>query len=163
MVPGNKMLNVLFLDSGNTSYSLIAESILRASGRGRFHAHSAGCVSTGAVSAELLAFLRERNLPAEGLRSKGLRELTGPTGPSFAFVIALSALAAASAAERSFQGDPVVARWHLDNEDDGDSEPSVWTLRDSYWILSRRIKIFTSLPHGKASRHAMENRLHTWQ
>src|SRR6185503_11736710 len=98
------MLNVLFLDTGNTSHSLIAESILRAAGRGRFHAWSAGCVSSGPVSGELLAFLRERNLPTDGLRSKGLRELTGPDGPSFVFVISLSGLAAATVAERTFHG-----------------------------------------------------------
>ena len=161
------MLNVLFLDTGNTSHSLIAESILRASGRGRFHAYSAGCVSSGPVSREVLAFLRERNLPAEGLRSKGLRELTGPDGPSFAFVITLSELAAATCGERTFHGDPVVAHWHLDSEDESEqTEPSVWAIRDSFWILSRRIKIFASLPHGKASRHVLENRLHaleSWQ
>ena len=154
------MLNVLFLDSGNTSHSLIAESILRASGRGRFHAYSAGCLSCGPISNDVLAFLRERDLPIEGLRSKGIRELTGPDGPSFAFVISLSSFAAATAAERTFPGDPVVARWHLDNGDEGESEGSVWSLRDSYWILSRRIKLFTNLPHGKASRRALENRLH---
>ena len=159
------MLNVLFLDSGNTSHSLIAESILRASGRGRFHAYSAGCLSSGKISLETLTFLAERNLPVEDLRSKGLRELTGPDGPSFAFVIALSELAAATTTERTFRGDPVVARWHVD-EDESEAQPSVWALRDSYWILSRRIKIFTSLPHGKASRHVLENRLHaleSWQ
>src|SRR5882672_12097628 len=95
------MLNVLFLDTGNTSHSLIAESILRASARGRFHACSAGCISSGPVSREVLAFLRERNLPVDGLRSKGLREVTGPEGPSFAFVITLSELAAATCGERS--------------------------------------------------------------
>ena len=154
------MLNVLFLDSGNTSHSLMAESILRAAGRGRFQAHSAACLSTGPVRPEVLAFLRERDLPVEGLRSKGLRELVGPQGPSFAFVIALSGLAASVVCERPFSGDPVTARWHVDNEDESESEPSIWTLRDSYWMLSRRIKIFTSLPHGKASRRALENRLH---
>jgi len=153
------MLNVLFLDSGNTSHSLMAESILRVAGRGRFHAYSAGCGSTGAVSAGTLAFLRERDLPIEGLRSKGLRELSGPESPSFDFVITLSGIAAAATGERGLNGDPVTARWHLDEEESG-SEPSVWALRDSYWILSRRIKIFTGLPHGKASRHSLENRLH---
>lgn len=160
------MLNVLFLDSGNTSYSLIAESILRATSRGRFHAWSAGCVSSGVVSSEMLAFLQERNLPTDGLRSKGLRELTGPDEPQFSFVITLTAPAATVATERTFPGDPVRARWHLDNEDECEHAPSVWALRDSYWILSRRIKIFASLPHGKASRHALENRLHaleSWQ
>ena len=158
------MLNVLFLDSCNTSHSLIAESILRASGRGRFHAYSAGCVSSGVASPEVIAFLRERNLPVEGLRSKGLRELMAPAAPLFAFVITLSGVAAETMSERALPGDPVVARWHLDGEDIAElSGPSVWAIRDGFWILSRRIKIFASLPHGKASRHVLENRLHALQ
>ena len=158
------MLNVLFLDTSNTSHSLIAESILRASGRSHFHSYSAGCVSTGAISHAVLAFLHERNLPVEGLRSKGVRELAGPDAPPFAFVITLSAPAAAAARERTFPGDPVIAQWHLDSEDEGElGEPSVWAMRDAFWILSRRIKIFTSLPHGKSSRLQLEKRLQSLQ
>ena len=161
------MLNVLFLDTGNTSNSLIAESILRASGRSHFHAYSAGCVSAGVASRAVLAFLNERNLPVEGLRSKGVRELTGPDSPPFAFVITLSAPAAAVARERTFPGDPVLVHWHLDADDEGEtSEPSVWAIRDAFWILSRRIKLFASLPHGKTTRLQLEKRLlalQAWQ
>jgi arsenate reductase (thioredoxin) len=156
------MLNVLFLDSRNASHSLIAESILRAAGRGRFHAYSAGCISGETASPEVLAFLRERNLPVEGLRSKGLRELTGPAGPAFAFVITLSGTAAANAGGRHFQGDPVVANWLID-DDEEEAAPSIWSIRDGFWVLSRRIKIFASLPHGTASRHALERRLQALQ
>ena len=82
-------------------------------------------------------------------------------------MITLSELAEAATTEINFHGDPVIAHWHLDSDDEREPvEPSIWALRDSYWILSRRIKIFTSLPHGKASRHALENRLHaleSWQ
>jgi arsenate reductase len=159
------MLNVLFLDTGNTTESLIAESVLRACGHGRFRAWSAGCLSSGPASASVLAFLRERELPVDGLRSKSLHELTRPEGPSFAFVITLSELAAAAVRERRFSGDPVIAHWQLDTDEDG-SEPSVWAIRDSFWVLSRRIKIFTSLPHGKTTRLALEKRLHAlenWQ
>jgi arsenate reductase (thioredoxin) len=158
------MLNVLFLDTGNTSNSLIAESILSASGRSHFHAYSAGCVSTGVVSQAVLAFLNERNLPVEGLRSKGVREVTGPDAPPFAFVITLSASATTAAREGTFPGDPVVSHWHLDADDASEpNEPSVWALRDAFWILSRRIKIFTSLPHGKTTRHQVEKRLRALQ
>jgi len=159
------MLNVLFLDTGNTTESLIAESVLSACGHGRFRAWSAGCLSSGNVSAGVLAFLRERDLPVDGLRSKGLHELTRPEGPSFAFVITLSEIAAMAAREHRFSGDPVIAHWHLDTDEDG-REPSVWAIRDSFWVLSRRIKIFTSLPHGKTTRLVLEKRLHAlenWQ
>ncbi len=116
-------------------------------------------MSSGTASAGVLAFLRERDLPVDGLRSKGLRELTQPEGPSFDFVITLSEVAAEAIGERRVSGDPVIAHWHLDTDEVG-SEPSVWAIRDAYWLLSRRIKIFTSLPHGKASRRLLENRLH---
>ena len=159
------MLNVLFLDTGNTTESLIAESVLHGCSHGRFRAWSAGCLSSGTASASVLAFLRERELPVDGLRSKGLPELIRPEGPSFAFVITLSEIAAMAARERRFSGDPVVAHWHLDTDAAG-HEPSVWAIRDSFWVLSRRIKIFTSLPHGKTTRLALEKRLHAlenWQ
>jgi protein-tyrosine-phosphatase len=158
------MLDVLFLDTGNTFHSVIAESILRASGRGRFHAHSAGCLSTGMISPEVLGFLRERDLPVEGMRSKGLREIAGAECPPLAFVITLSELAAAAARERSFAGDPVIVHWNLDDDDDGDeSRPSIWAIRDGFWILSRRIRTFTGLPHGTASRQLLEKRLQSLQ
>jgi protein-tyrosine-phosphatase len=159
------MLNVLFVDTGNTTESLIAESVLRACGHGRFRAWSAGCLSSGAANTSVLAFLRERDLPVDSLRSKGLHELTRPEGPSFDFVITLSGVAAEAIGERRFGGDPVIAHWHLDTDEDG-SEPSVWAIRDTFWVLSRRIKIFTSLPHGKTTRLALEKRLHAlenWQ
>ena len=161
------MLHVLFLDTGNTFHSVIAESILRVSGRGRFHAHSAGCLSAGMISPDVLGFLRERDLPVEGLRSKGLRELAGPESPPLAFVITLSDLAAAAARERTFSGDPVIVHWNLDDdEDDEDGEesrPSIWAIRDGFWILSRRIRTFTGLPHGIASRQLMVKRLQSLQ
>jgi arsenate reductase len=158
------MLNVLFLDTGNTFHSVIAESILRISGRSRFQAHSAGCLSAGTISPDVLGFLRERDLPVEGLRSKGLREFTVPETPPLAFVITLSGVAAATARERTFSGDPVIAHWNLDDEDDGEEiQPSIWAIRDGFWILSRRIKLFTSLPHGTASRQMMVRRLQSLQ
>jgi len=157
------MLNVLFLDTGNTTDSLIAESLLRACGEGRFRAWSAGCLSAGAANPRVLNFLRERDLPVEGLRSKGLRELTGPESPSLAFVITLSDLAAAASVERRFSGDPVIAHWRLDVDQDDPAEPSVWALRDVFWVLSRRIKILANLPHGAATRHVLERRLQALQ
>jgi protein-tyrosine-phosphatase len=158
------MLNVLFLDTGNTFHSVIAESILRVSGRGRFHAHSAGCLSAGTISPDVLGFLRERDLPVECLRSKGLRELATPESPPLAFVITLSDLAASAANERTFSGDPVIVHWNLDDDDDAEeSPPSIWAIRDGFWILSRRLRTFTSLPHGTASRQLMVKRLQSLQ
>jgi arsenate reductase len=161
------MSNVLFLCTRNSADSILAESILRSVGKARFQAFSAGCQPAAAVSEQVLDFLRERQLPVEELRSKSWREFVGPQAPTLAFVITLSEHAAAFAAQQSWPGDPLLAHWTLDAEEDGpQGELSGWDIRDHFWVLSRRIKIFASLPHGKASRHSLEHRLHAlenWQ
>ena len=159
------MLNVLFLCTDSSMRSIVAEAILRGSGGGRFRGFSAGCSPVPALDREVVEFLRERHLPVDGLRPRSWTEFTRPDAPQLAFVIALSAPAAALADEQLWPGDPVVAHWNLD-ADDPEVERSVWEIRDTFWVLSRRIKIFTSLPHGKTSRHTLERRLHAleaWQ
>ena len=156
------MPNVLFLCTRNSADSILAESILRSVGKARFQAFSAGCQPAGAVSEPVLDFLRERQLPAEGLRSKSWLEFMGPQAPKLEFVITLSGRAAA--ASQPWGGDPLIAHWTLDAEEDGpQGDPSGWDIRDRFWVLSRRIKIFASLPHGKASRHSLQHRLQALQ
>ena len=158
------MPNVLFLCTRNSADSIIAESILRSVGRTRFHAFSAGCQPAGAVSERVLEFLRERQLPVEGLRPKSWLEFTGPAAPKLEFVITLSGRAASAAASQAWGENPLLAHWTLDAEEDGpQDELSGWDIRDRFWVLSRRIKIFASLPHGKASRNSLALRLRALQ
>src|SRR5581483_925704 len=157
------MLDVLFVGTRNSVRSILAESILRWSGKGRFRAFSAGCAPAAEVNYEVLAFLGERHLPTEGLHPKSVEQFVGDA-PRFAFVIALSQPAAARIAAVRWSGDPVVAHWPLD-EEDGEQD-SAWAIRDAFWVLSRRIKIFANLPHGRASRRSLENKilaLESWQ
>ena len=71
-------------------------------------------------------------------------------------------------AGQAWDGNPVIAHWSLDGaEDDERSDPeTIWAIRDTFWVLSRRIKIFASLPHGRANRRSLENKLlalENWQ
>jgi len=161
------MLNVLFLCTRNSMQSIIAESVLRSVGKGRFNVCSAGLEPAPRMPAEVLEFLQQRQLPIEGLRPKSWRQFTAAQAPKFGFVIALTEPAAALAASHPWDGDPVVAHWSADDgEEDPVDEASSAALRDTFWVLSRRIKIFASLPHGKATRRSLEKKLHaleSWQ
>lgn len=161
------MLNVLFLCTRNSTQSLIAESILRSVGRGRFNVFSAGLEPAQRMPAEVLELLQERELPIEGLRPKSWREFSVSQAPKLAFVITLTEPAAGFAASHPWPGDPVVTHWAADEGGaDLDDEVSGTALRDTFWVLSRRIKIFAGLPHGKATRRSLEKKLHaleSWQ
>jgi len=155
------MLNVLFLCTRNSTQSIIAESVLRSLGKGRFNACSAGLEPAPSMPAEVLEFLQERQLPVEGLSPKSWRQFTASPAPKFGFVIALTEAAAAASASYRWEGDPVLAHWSADDGDeDALGDVSDAALRDTFWVLSRRIKIFASLPHGKATRRSLENKLH---
>lgn len=155
-------MNVLFLSDRNAAHSLIAEAILRVEGNGRFRACSAGLDPAAVRSADVVGFLAARHLPVEGLRPKPLAELQAQQ--AFDFVITLSPRAAAFAEQHAWPGDPVIAHWALDAEDgDAESHGSPGDMRDAFWALSRRIRIFTSLPHRKATRRTIQNRLYALQ
>lgn len=157
-------LNVLFLSDRNAASSILAEAILRVEGNGRFRPCSAGLTPATSVDPEVMSFLAGRHVPVAGLRAKGLSEPEALHPEGFHFVITLSREAATFAKEHAWRGDPVVAHWGLDAEAlDSEEEGSAWAIRDAFWTLSRRIRIFTSLPHRKATRRSLENRLYALQ
>ena len=138
----------------------MAESILASVGAPRFRAFSAGVACGRPANPDVLDFLAGYNLPVGGLRAKPLEEFRAPTAPRMDFIITLCDKAAHALAD--WPGEPFIAHWNI-RADGPESDES---HRDQFWTLMRRIKIFTSLPHGKASRHALENRLHaleSWQ
>jgi arsenate reductase len=158
------VVNVLFLSHRNAASSILAEAILRVEGNGRFRPYSAGLEPAPAVDANVINFLAARHLPVQGLRPKSVRELESLHAPGFQFVITLSRAAVSFAKGHPWCGDPVVAHWALDAEErDGEDDGSRWAIRDAFWTLSRRIRIFASLPHRKVSRHSLENRLYALQ
>jgi arsenate reductase len=136
----------------------MAESILRSVGAARFNAFSAGCMRRAPVNASVVDFLAQHHLPVSGLWSKTLEHFGTPESPRMDFIITLCD-AAASERFLEWAGPPFIAHWNVDTEGaaaDGDD-----ALRDSFWTLMRRIKIFTSLPHGKLSRRLLEQRART--
>jgi arsenate reductase len=153
--------NVLFLSDHNAAYSLIAEAVLRVEGNGRFRPYSAGVEPAAAENADVINFLASRHWPVAGLRPKGVREVDTL---QFDFVITLSRAAALFAQGHAWRGDPVVAHWALDAEErDTEDEGSSPAIRDAFWTLSRRIRIFASLPRRNATRHSLENKLQALQ
>jgi len=135
----------------------MAESILNSVGAARFHGFSAGALRSGSVNQDLLEFLSLHHLPVSGLRSKTLDSFRRADAPHMDFIITLCDSAADQLTK--WPGHPFVAHWNVENDDIvSDSEDA---LRDSFWTLMRRIKIFTSLPHGKLNRRVLEQRVLT--
>jgi arsenate reductase len=148
-------LNVLFLCEKNAELSIMAESILQSAGKDRFGSFSAGCAPAKAVNPSVVEFLAAHHLPVSGLRPKGLDAFRSPDAPKIDFIITVCDAAAAEDFS-AWPGAPFIARWCI--EDEPQAPRSDAALRDAFWVLLRRIKIFTSLPHGKLTRRRLEHR-----
>ena len=150
-------LNVLFVCDENCALSLMAESILASAGAPRFRAFSAGIACRRPANADVLEFLAGHNLPVASLRAKALEEFRASTAPRMDFIITLCEAAANELAD--WPGEPFVAHWNI-RADGLESEES---HRDQFWTLMRRIKIFTSLPHGEINKRVLQRRALTLQ
>jgi len=138
----------------------MAESILTSVGAASFHAFSAGALRKAPVNPQVVDFLAQHRLPVAGLSSKTLDSFRLRGAPRMDFIITLCD-AAASESFSEWPGDPFIAHWNVAIGDAaGDADDA---LRDSFWTLMRRIKIFTSLPHGKLNRRLLERRALTLQ
>jgi arsenate reductase len=151
------LLNVLFVSDENCTPSLMAESILASVGAPRFRAYSAGIACEGSANADVLDFLAGHRLPVANLRAKPLEEFRSPTAPRMDFIITLCDAAAHELAD--WPGEPFVAHWNIRTDGAAGDE----SHRDQFWTLMRRIKIFTSLPHGGLNKRALERRALTLQ
>jgi arsenate reductase len=142
-----RVYNVLFLCTGNSARSIIAESLLRKDGRGQFRAFSAGSQPKGAVNPFAIKVLESLNYPTEGLRSKSWEEFASPDAPVMDFVFTVCDNAAGESCP-IWPGQPMTAHWGI--EDPAGAEGSdiekeaafVTALR----YLKNRISIFTALP-----------------
>jgi protein-tyrosine-phosphatase len=153
-------VNVLFVCENNSALSIMAEAILSSIAPGRFGAHSAGCFPAPVVQPEVVEFLATHHMPVARLRPKSLQTFRTPGGPRMDFIITLCD-AAAETDYSAWPGSPFVAHWNvIDAYATGEADEA---LRDNFWTLQRRIKIFTSLPQGKLNRRVLERRALTLQ
>ena len=132
-------MNVLFLCTGNTARSIMAESILRARGGGRFHVHSAGSHPKGRVNPYVLQFLARRGLPTEGLRSKSWDEFAAGDAPRMDLVITVCDSAAAEVCP-VWPGSPRTLHWSVVDPGAGRDEAEVNArIEEAFALLDRRI------------------------
>jgi arsenate reductase len=157
----DKVFNVLFLCTGNSARSIIAEAVLNSEGGGRFRAFSAGSQPKGAVNPFTLDVLAEAGYPVEGLHSKGWEVFAEPGAPVMDFVFTVCDDAAGETCP-VWPGQPVTAHWGIEDPaavhgTDFQKEAAfVTALR----FLKNRIKAFVSLPTSSLENVAIHARLH---
>jgi arsenate reductase len=135
--------SVLFLCTGNSARSILAEAILNHLGRGRFRAYSAGSHPTGTVNPFALEILREMEVPAEGARSKAWDEFASPGAPKIDYVITVCDNAAREACP-AWPARPVTAHWGIEDPAAavGNEEERRAAFRAAAEALRRRIEDF---------------------
>ena len=156
----NDPLNVLFLCTGNSARSILAESILNREGMGRFRAYSAGSMPTGKVNPLALNLLRKLNYDVSSLRSKSWEEFAGADAPKLDFVFTVCDNAANEVCP-IWPGQPMTAHWGLPDPAKAQGSEAERTLAfaDTMRILNQRIGIFVSLPLAKLSKLALQKEL----
>ncbi|MGH8196735.1 MAG: arsenate reductase ArsC [Steroidobacteraceae bacterium] len=152
--------NVLFLCTGNSARSILAESLLNQWGRGRFIGFSAGSHPKGAVHPLTLEMLKHMKVPTAGLRSKSWDEFAAPGAPPLDFVFTVCDNAAGEVCP-VWPGQPMTAHWGIaDPAAVRGSEKDQWkAFRTAFSELDSRIKIFTSLPIRSLDRIKLQERL----
>jgi arsenate reductase len=143
----DRAYNVLFLCTGNSARSIIAEALLNQGGQRRFRGFSAGSHPRGVVHPIALELLNRRNIPTEGLRSKSWDEFASAEAPRFDFVFTVCDNAAGEACPY-WPGHPMTAHWGVpDPAAVGGTDTEKWAaFRDTLRLLDSRIKVLMSLP-----------------
>src|SRR5271169_6204312 len=142
-----KHYNVLFLCTGNSARSILAEAIMNQKGQPNFTAYSAGSHPTGAVRPEALRQLEVAHLPTIGLCSKSWDEFARPDAPRLDFVFTVCDNAANEVCP-VWPGQPMTAHWGIPDPAavQGTQEQIAKAFRDAFFLLDRRIGLFLSLP-----------------
>jgi protein-tyrosine-phosphatase len=156
----NRTLNVLFLCTGNSARSIMAEVMLNSMGQGRFKAYSAGSHPKGAVNPLAVELLQKNRLPTEDLRSKGWEEFSQSGAPVMDFVITVCDQAAGEVCP-IWPGQPMNAHWGIEDPAaaEGSGEEKRKAFFSAYNRLRNRLSIFTSLPMSKLDRLSLQRRL----
>ena len=152
-----KSYNVLFLCTGNSARSIMAEAIMNHKGRSNFTAYSAGSHPSGSVRPEALRQLETANLPTSGLRSKGWDDFSRPDSPKMDFVFTVCDNAANEVCP-VWPGQPMTAHWGVPDPAAvrGTEKQVAKAFRDAFFLLDRRISLFLSLPLATLSRLSLK-------
>ena len=153
-------MNVLFLCTGNSARSILAEAYLNMAGKGRLQAYSAGSKPGGAVNPFALELLERNGVPAEGVRSKSWDEFAAPGAPQMDIVITVCDSAAAEPCP-FWPGQPATAHWGVPDPAavEGTDEQKRKAFLAAYATLSNRINLLLNLPLERLDRLALKRNL----
>jgi arsenate reductase len=152
--------NVLFLCTGNSARSIMAEAILRKNGRGRFRAFSAGSQPKGAVNPFAIKVLKSLDYPTDDLRSKSWQEFARSDAPVMDFAFTVCDNAAGEVCP-TWPGQPMTAHWGIEDpaEVEGTDILKEAAFVEAFRLLNNRITIFTSLPMGSINQLSLAKQL----
>ncbi len=155
-----KIYNVLFLCTGNSARSILAEILIDHWGKGHFRGYSAGSFPKGHVHPLALRLLTDLSLRTQGLRSKSWNEFAAPGAPVMDFVFTVCDQAAGEVCP-IWPGQPVTAHWGVPDPAaaEGSEAERTQAFREAFAALERRIKIFTSLPIAKLDRMTLRSKV----
>jgi len=155
-----KVFNVLFICTGNSARSILAEAILNREGAGRFRAHSAGSDPKGEVHPYATDLLKRMNYPTTGIRSKSWDEFAKPGAPPLDFAFTVCDNAAGEVCP-VWPGQPMTAHWGLPDPAAvaGSEAEKRAAFADAFRMLNNRIGIFVNLPVASLDKLSLQKRL----
>lgn len=156
----HRPFNVLFLCTGNSARSILAEAILTRVGAGKFVSHSAGSHPNGKVNPHALELLQRLGFDTSGLRSKSWDEFATPGAPELDFVFTVCDNAAGEMCP-VWPGQPMTAHWGMPDPAavEGSEVDKANAFRDTFRGMERRIQLFTALPLASLDRLSLTNKL----
>src|SRR5690606_5241031 len=153
-----RIYHVLFLCTGNSARSILAESLLNKLGEGRFRAYSAGSFPKGQVHPMALEILSSMGFPSEGLRSKSWEEFAKPGAPEIDFIFTVCDNAAGETCP-VWPGRPMTAHWGIEDPAAADEGHQREAFLRALHYLRNRISLFLALPHESHDRMALAGKL----
>lgn len=156
----DRVFNVLFLCTGNSARSVLAESILQKEGAGKFRAFSAGSQPKGEVNPYSLRVLASMGYPAEGFRSKSWDEFAAPDAPKMDFIFTVCDSAAGETCP-VWLGHPTTAHWGIEDPAavEGTDIEKERAFVEAFRLMRNRITIFVNLPFATLDKLAMQDKL----
>jgi protein-tyrosine-phosphatase len=156
----DRPFNVLFLCTGNSARSIMAEAILNKLGAGKFHAYSAGSQPKGEVNPRTIQLLDSLGYDTSGFRSKSWSQFAKPGAPALDFVFTVCDNAAGESCP-VWPGQPMTAHWGIPDPAEAGGLPAKIALafKDAYRMLHQRIAVFTALPLRSLDQLSLQSRL----